>query len=80
MVMTNEHTHYQIKIKGFLDTRWQDWFDGFTITQTDDNHTILSGVIVDQSALYGVLKKINNLRLTLISVTPQLSKETKEQG
>jgi hypothetical protein len=69
--MTNEDTPYRIKIKGHLDTRWQDWFDGLTITLTDDGNTILSGVIVDQAALYGVFKKISNLGLTLISVNPQ---------
>ena len=54
-----------------LDTRWQDWFDGLTITLTDDGDTILDGVIVDQAALHGTLKKISNLGLTLISVNPQ---------
>ncbi len=71
MGMINEHTHYQIKIKCHLDTRWQDWFDGLTITLTGDGDTILSGAIADQAALHGVLKKIRNLGLTLISVNPQ---------
>jgi hypothetical protein len=71
MGMMNEHTYYHIKIKGHLDARWQDWFDGLTITLTDDDNTILSGVIVDQAALHGVLKKICNLGLTLNSVNPQ---------
>ena len=71
MDMMNEHTIYHIKIKGHLDARWQEWFDDLTITLTDDNDTILSGVIVDQAALHGVLKKISNLGLTLISVNPQ---------
>ena len=71
--MTNEHTQqYQIKIKGHLDARWQGWFDGLTIILLDDGDTILSGVIVDQAALYGVLKKIRNLGLTLISVNSEL--------
>jgi len=74
MGMMNEHTQYHIKIKGHLDTRWQDWFDGLTITLTDDGNTILSGIIMDQSALHGVFKKISNLGLTLLSVNPQ-SKE-----
>ena len=65
MGMMNEHTRYHIKSKDQLDTRWQDWFDGLTITLTDDGHTILSGIIVDQAALHGVLKKIRNLGLTL---------------
>ncbi|MCP4422806.1 MAG: hypothetical protein GY805_39860 [Chloroflexi bacterium] len=69
--MINEHTIYHIKIKGHLDACWQDWFDGLTITLTNNGDTILSGVIVDQAALHGVLKKISNLGLALISVNPQ---------
>ncbi len=69
--MTNENTQYHIKIKGHLDARWQDWFDGFTISLTDDGNTILSGVVADQAALHGVFKKIRNLGLTLISVHSQ---------
>jgi hypothetical protein len=69
--MMNEHTIYHIKIKGHLDARWQNWFDGLTINLMDDGDTILSGIIVDQSALHGMFKKISNLGLTLISVNPQ---------
>ena len=68
-------THYHIKIKDHLDARWQDWFDGLTFTLTDDGYTILSGMIVDQASLHGVLKKIRNLGLTLISVNPQAKGE-----
>jgi hypothetical protein len=71
MGIMNEHIHYHIKIKDHLDTHWQEWLDGLTITLTDDGNTILSGVIVDQSALHSVLKKIRNLGLTIISVNPQ---------
>ena len=67
-----QQTFYQIIIKDHLDTRWQDWFDGLTLTLTDDGYTILSGIIVDQASLHGVLKKIRNLGLTLISVNPQV--------
>jgi len=75
MDMTNEHIRYHIKIKDHLDTRWQDWFDGLTITLTDDGDTILSGVIVDQAALHGILKKIRNLGLTIISINPEAKGE-----
>ena len=68
--MTNEDTRYRIKIRGQLDPRWQDWFDGLTITPTDSGNTLLSGVIVDQAALHGVFKKIRNLGLTIVSVKP----------
>jgi hypothetical protein len=77
--MTNEHTNkqsnYHIKIKGHLDTRWQDWFDGLTITLTDDGNTILCGEVKDQAALHGVFKKVSNLGLTIISVNPQTKGE-----
>ena len=72
---TNKQNDYHIKIKGHLDTRWQDWFDGLTITLTNDGDTILSGVIVDQAALHGVFKKVSNLGLTIISVNPQTKGE-----
>jgi hypothetical protein len=65
---TDKQSHYQIKIKGHLDAYCQDWLDGSTILLTDDGDTILNGTIVDQAALYGVLKKIRDLGLTLISV------------
>jgi hypothetical protein len=75
MDMMNEHTdkqpQYEIKVADQLDGRWQEWFDGLTITSTADGHTLLSGTIHDQAALHGVLKKISNLGLTLISVNPQ---------
>jgi len=75
MGMTNEYagkqSRYRIEIKGHLDARWQEWFDDLDITLSKDGNTLLSGILVDQAALHGVLKKINNLGLTLISVNPQ---------
>ena len=81
---TGKQRHYEIKIEEQLDDHWQEWFEGFTIDHTADDHTFLSGPIQDQAALYGVLKKINNLGLTLISVNltylrqdnSQIDKET----
>ena len=65
---------YEIKIKGHVDSQWQEWFDGLTIISTDGGNTILCGPITDQAALHGVLKKINNLGLNLVSVNPQSEK------
>jgi len=59
---------YQIKIEGHLDGRWQDWFGGLTVTKIADGYTILSGPIRDQAALYGLLKKVRNLGMPLLSV------------
>ncbi|MCP4359905.1 MAG: hypothetical protein GY796_18005 [Chloroflexi bacterium] len=75
---TNKQSNYHITIKGHLDARWQDWFDGMNITLTHDGDTILSGSI-DQAALHGVFKKISNLGLILISVNPQSDKEIKNE-
>jgi len=62
---------YQIRIKGHLGPQWTDWFEGLSITPTDDGNTVLSGGIIDQAALHGVFKKIRNLGLSIISVNPQ---------
>ena len=59
---------YEIKIKGHVDSKWQDWFESLTITPSSDGNTILRGLLADQAALHGVLKKIYNLGMTLISV------------
>ena len=75
MGMASEQSNYHIKIKGHLDTRWQDWFDGLTLTLTDDGNTLLCGEVKDQAALHGVFKKVSNLGLTIISVNPQTKGE-----
>ena len=75
----NEHggtpTRYQILIAGHLDRHWQAWFEDLTVTCTADGCTILSGVVRDQADLHGILRKVNNLGLTLISVNPQSQDE-----
>jgi hypothetical protein len=61
---------YQIRIEGHLDLRWTDWFGGLTITVEEDGDTLLTGPIVDQAALYGLLKKVRDLGMPLVSVSP----------
>jgi hypothetical protein len=61
-------THYQIRIKGHLGPQWSDWFDGMSITLKDNGETLISGPVADQAALHGLLKKVRDLGLTLISV------------
>ena len=60
---------YQIRIKGHLDSRWSEWFGGLTITLEDNGDTLLSGPVVDQAALHGLLRKVRDLGMQLISVT-----------
>lgn len=59
---------FQIRIQGHLGRQWAGWFDGFTITLEDDGNTLLSGPVIDQSALHGILKKIRDLGMPLVSV------------
>jgi hypothetical protein len=63
-------TTYTITVKGHLDASWSDWFDAMTITHAENGETLLSGPVFDQSALHGLLNKVRDLGLTLISVTP----------
>jgi hypothetical protein len=59
---------YEIRVKGNLDRRWSDWFDGFSITPVGDDETLLLGSVADQAALHGLLHKIRDLGLPLLTV------------
>jgi hypothetical protein len=59
---------YQIRIQGHLGTEWTDWFEGLTITLQDNGETLLTGSVVDQAALYGLLRKVRDLGMPLLSV------------
>jgi len=66
---SDEQGIYQIKVKGNLDERWLDWFDGFALTPQADGETLLTGPAADQAALHGLLGTIRDLGLPLLSVT-----------
>jgi hypothetical protein len=59
---------YQIRVKGTFDSKWSDWFDGLTITPQADDETLLAGTVADQAALHGLLAKIRDLGLPLLSL------------
>ena len=61
---------YQIRIKGHLSRKWTDWFEGLTITLEDNGDTLLTGPVVDQAALHGLIKKVRDLGMPLLSVDP----------
>ncbi len=68
---TEEHHQpgrYEIRLKGHVDDKWADWFDGLTITRDDNGETRLHGSVVDQAALHGVLRNVRDLGLPLLSV------------
>ncbi|MEZ4711243.1 MAG: hypothetical protein R3A44_28855 [Caldilineaceae bacterium] len=64
----DQPVQYQIRLQGHLDPQWQTWFDGLTITLEADGHTLLAGPVVDQAALYGLLRKVRDLNMPLVSV------------
>jgi hypothetical protein len=76
--MSNKHNNpahdadqprvYQIRIKGHLSPQWAAWFEGLTITLEDDGSTLLTGTVIDQAALHGLLKKVRDLGTPLLSV------------
>jgi hypothetical protein len=61
---------YEIRVQGHLGSQWTDWFEGLTITREEDGNTLLTGPVIDQAALHGLLRKVRDLGLPLVSVSP----------
>jgi hypothetical protein len=61
---------YQIRLRGHLGSQWTNWFEGLTITLEEDGDTLLTGLVIDQAALHGLLKKVRDLGMPLLSVSP----------
>jgi hypothetical protein len=66
---SHEAGRYEIRLQGHLDNRWAAWFDGLSLTHESDGTTVLRGPVVDQAALHGLLQKVRDTGLPLISVT-----------
>jgi hypothetical protein len=68
-VSTEPAPHYEIRIAGHLGPRWSAWFDGLTVAADDDGTTVLRGPVVDQAALHGLLQKLRDVGVPLLSLT-----------
>ena len=64
-----EAGRYEIRLKGHLDSRWAAWFDGLTLTHHSDGTTVIDGQVADQAALHGLLQKVRDTGLALVSVS-----------
>ena len=73
---SSQHLIYQIRIEGHLGQQWIDWFDGLAITLEEDGDTLLTCPVTDQAALHGLLKKVRDLGMSLISISRVQSNET----
>ncbi len=81
---TSQRVVYQIRLKGHLGPQWTDWFEGMTMTLEENGDTLLTGPVIDQAALHGLLKKVRDLGMPLVSVNrvnpgPANASETKRE-
>ena len=76
----DSHLQYEIRVRGHLASHWSYWFEGFAIALKDNGETLLSGPVVDQADLYGVLIKVRDLGLPLISVRPAPTKNSENSN
>jgi hypothetical protein len=77
VIDSNQPTIYQIRVKSHLGSDWTEWFEGLSITLENNGDMLLTGPLVDQAALHGLLKKVRDLGMPLVSVNPVQSDETR---
>lgn len=87
MVRTDHHiasygqrVQYEIRVEGHLSERWAAWFDGLDITSATDGTTVIRGTVVDQAALHGLLQRLRDIGIPLISLTPVEDTDTDTDG
>ena len=68
-MQADDSTEYEIRVRGHLDARWSAWFDGLSLTNESDGTTVIHGPVVDQAALHGLLQKLRDAGMPLISIT-----------
>ncbi len=78
-MQSTEPEHYAIRIEGHLAARWSEWFEGMTITHTESGETILAGRVADQAALHGLLAKVRDLNLIIVSVSRDEPEQANDQ-
>lgn len=64
----DDPAQYEIRIDGHIDSEWADWFEGMSVTAQTDGTTLLSGLVADQAALHGLVRKVGSLGMTLVSI------------
>jgi hypothetical protein len=76
---TSADRWYEVRVRGHLDARWTAWFDGLDLARENDGTTALRGPVADQAALHGLLQKVRDVGLPLVSVTTTAPREAEEQ-
>ena len=77
--MNHDSAWYEIRLQGRLDPRWASWFDGMTLTNRTDGTTVIHGLVADQAALHGLLQRLRDLGLPLLSVD-RVDRQTHHSG
>ncbi len=76
----NEATRYEIRLQGRLDSSWADWLGGMSLTHASDGTTVVAGPVADQAALHGLLQKLRDMGVTLLSVNESASEQLARSG